>query len=145
MIPKRGEDVNKNEISRFYRITNSNKCEVISAIVPRTSKGVLEDLYPNTLGLVPALSAEALFTGEDGILVSMRPDSQFSTNKQDLKPPFFSTPWSSLQQPVDVKFHAASGSVQLGNSSGNNTPCSLNVHQSRNSNKPPFLSSPLLR
>jgi hypothetical protein len=92
-------------------------------------------------------SAEAWFTGEDGmpILVSLRPDSLLSMNKQDLKPPFFSTPWSSLQQPVDVKFHTASGSVQLGNSSGNNAPCSLNVHQSRNSNKPPFLSSPLLR
>jgi hypothetical protein len=33
----------------------------------------------------------------------------------------------------------------LGNSSGNNAPSSLNVHQSRNSNKPPFLSSPSLR
>jgi hypothetical protein len=75
----------------------------------------------------------------------MRPDSQLSTNKQDLKPLFFSMPWSSLQQPVDVTFHAASGSVQLGNSSGNNAPSSLNVHQSRNSNKPPFLSSPSLR
>jgi coronin-1B/1C/6 len=60
-------DVNKNEITRFYRITDSNKCEVISAIVPRTSKGFLEDLYPNTLGLVPALSAEAWFIGEDGM------------------------------------------------------------------------------
>jgi coronin-1B/1C/6 len=67
MMPKRGEDVTKNEITHFYRITNSNKCEVISAIVPRTSKGFLEDLYPNTLGLVPALSAEAWFIGEDGM------------------------------------------------------------------------------
>jgi hypothetical protein len=68
----------------------------------------------------------------------MRPDSQLSTNKQDLKPLFFSMPWSSLQQPVDVRFHAASGSGQLGNSSGNNAPSSLNVHQSRNSNKLPY-------
>jgi hypothetical protein len=55
MIPRRGVDENKNEITRFYRITYSNKSEVISAIVPRTSKGFLEDLYLNTPGLVPTV------------------------------------------------------------------------------------------
>jgi coronin-1B/1C/6 len=86
MMPKRGVDVTKNEITHFYRITNSNKCEVISAIVPRTSKGFQEVLYPNTLGLDPALSAEHWFPGkhEMPILVSMRTDRLFSAVAESL-------------------------------------------------------------
>ena len=45
-----------------------------------------EDLYPDTPGDIPALSAEEWFGGKDEnpILVSMRGGPQ-STNKQDLK------------------------------------------------------------
>ncbi|XP_046442770.1 transcription factor AP-2-epsilon-like isoform X4 [Daphnia pulex] len=44
-------------------------------------------------------------------------------------PPYFPPPFPPQQQ-VGVEFHPSSGSVQLGNSSGNNDPYSLNVHQS---------------
>lgn len=83
MMPKRGVYVTTNEITRFYRITYSNKCEVISVIVPRTSKGFQEDLYPNTPGIDPALSAKDWFTGKDGmpILVSIRTDRRLSAVK----------------------------------------------------------------
>ncbi|XP_045024384.1 transcription factor AP-2-epsilon isoform X1 [Daphnia magna] len=45
------------------------------------------------------------------------------------EPPYFPPPFPPQQQ-VGVEFHPSSGSVQLGNSSGNNDPYSLNVHQS---------------
>ncbi|KZS06724.1 Uncharacterized protein APZ42_029724, partial [Daphnia magna] len=46
-----------------------------------------------------------------------------------MEPPYFPPPFPPQQQ-VGVEFHPSSGSVQLGNSSGNNDPYSLNVHQS---------------
>lgn len=46
-----------------------------------------------------------------------------------VQPPYFPPPFPPQQQ-VGVEFHPSSGSVQLGNSSGNNDPYSLNVHQS---------------
>lgn len=46
-----------------------------------------EDLYPDTPGDVPAISAEEWFDGKDEnpVLISMRGGTQSSTHKQDLK------------------------------------------------------------
>jgi coronin-1B/1C/6 len=87
MMPKRGVDVTSCEITRFFRLNNSGLCQVVSMTVPRKSELFQEDLYPDTPGDVPALSAEEWFAGKDDnpILVSMRSGSQLSTNKQDLK------------------------------------------------------------
>lgn len=87
MMPKRGVDVTSCEITRFFRLNNSGLCQVVSMTVPRKSELFQEDLYPDTPGDVPALSAEEWFSGKDDnpILVSMRSGSQLSTNKQDLK------------------------------------------------------------
>ena len=87
MMPKRGVDVTSCEITRFFRLNNSGLCQVVSMTVPRKSELFQEDLYPDTPGDVPALSAEEWFAGKDEgpILVSMRSGSQLSTNKQDLK------------------------------------------------------------
>lgn len=93
MMPKRGVDVTSCEITRFFRLNNSGLCQVVSMTVPRKSELFQEDLYPDTPGDVPALSAEEWFAGKDDnpILVSMRSGSQLSTNKQDLKVTFPST------------------------------------------------------
>jgi len=86
MMPKRGCDVTSCEITRFFRLNNSGLCQVISMTVPRKSELFQEDLYPDTPGDMPALSAEEWFGGKDEnpILVSMRGGPQ-STHKQDLK------------------------------------------------------------
>jgi coronin-1B/1C/6 len=86
MMPKRGCDVTSCEITRFFRLNNSGLCQVVSMTVPRKSELFQEDLYPDTPGDVPAISAEEWFAGKDEnpVLVSMRTGSQLSTNK-DLK------------------------------------------------------------
>ena len=86
MMPKRGVDVTSCEITRFFRLNNSGLCQVITMTVPRKSELFQEDLYPDTPGDVPALTAEDWFGGKDEnpILVSMRHGNQQSTQK-DLK------------------------------------------------------------
>ena len=45
MMPKRGNDVNSCEISRFYRLNNSGFCQVISMTVPRKVCPKFNDLW----------------------------------------------------------------------------------------------------
>lgn len=58
VMPKRGVDVNSCEIMRFYRLNNNGFCQIISMTVPRKSELFQEDLYPDTPGDIPALSAD---------------------------------------------------------------------------------------
>ncbi|VEL29224.1 unnamed protein product [Protopolystoma xenopodis] len=72
-MPKRGLDVNQNEIARFYKLHTKGLCEVIPFTVPRKSGLFQEDLYPDTAGDTPSLTAEEWATGKDAnpILVSL--------------------------------------------------------------------------
>ncbi|XP_068164347.1 coronin-1B [Antennarius striatus] len=71
-LSKRGVDVNKCEIARFYKL-HERKVEPISMTVPRKSDLFQGDLYPDTAGLEPALLAEQWIAGQDAppLLVSM--------------------------------------------------------------------------
>ncbi|XP_016335044.1 coronin-1B-like [Sinocyclocheilus anshuiensis] len=71
-LSKRGVDVNKCEIARFYKL-HERKVEPISMTVPRKSDLFQGDLYPDTAGLEPALLAEDWIAGQDApsILVSL--------------------------------------------------------------------------
>ncbi|XP_040053633.2 uncharacterized protein coro1cb isoform X1 [Gasterosteus aculeatus] len=84
-MPKRGLDVNKCEIARFYKL-HERKCEPIIMTVPRKSDLFQDDLYPDTAGPDPALEAEEWFAGKNGgpILISLR-DGYVSTKARDLK------------------------------------------------------------
>ncbi|XP_072311558.1 uncharacterized protein coro1cb isoform X2 [Eucyclogobius newberryi] len=84
-MPKRGLDVNKCEISRFYKL-HERKCEPIIMTVPRKSDLFQDDLYPDTAGPDPALEAEEWFAGKNGspILVSLK-DGYVSSKSRDLK------------------------------------------------------------
>ncbi|PSN41823.1 Coronin-1C [Blattella germanica] len=90
MMPKRGCDVNSCEISRFFRLNNSGLCQVITMTVPRKSELFQEDLYPDTPGDQPALSAEDWIAGKDAepILISLKDGYVPSTQKSDLKDKF---------------------------------------------------------
>ncbi|XP_060730276.1 coronin-1B [Tachysurus vachellii] len=84
-LSKRGVDVNKCEIARFYKL-HDRKVEPISMTVPRKSDLFQGDLYPDTAGLEPALLAEDWIAGQDAppILVSMSgayniPASKYNT------------------------------------------------------------------
>ncbi|CAF2989043.1 unnamed protein product [Rotaria sp. Silwood2] len=75
MMPKIGLDVTRNEIMRFYKLfATGSVCEPISMIVPRKAEAFQLDIYPDTPGPYPALSAEEWISGidRDPILVSMK-------------------------------------------------------------------------
>ncbi|XP_053313012.1 coronin-6 isoform X1 [Spea bombifrons] len=84
-MPKRGLDVSKCEIARFYKL-HERKCEPIAMTVPRKSDLFQDDLYPDTPGLEPALEADDWFSGEnaDPLLVSLR-DGYVPAKNRELK------------------------------------------------------------
>ncbi|KAM9149085.1 LOW QUALITY PROTEIN: coronin-1A [Pangshura tecta] len=92
-MPKRGLDVSKCEIARFYKL-HERRCEPIAMTVPRKSDLFQEDLYPDTAGPDPALTAEEWFGGKDAgpLLISLKdgyvpPKSrEFKVNKSTLEP-----------------------------------------------------------
>uniref|UniRef100_A0AAY5LC87 Coronin n=1 Tax=Esox lucius TaxID=8010 RepID=A0AAY5LC87_ESOLU len=71
-LSKRGVDVNKCEIARFYKL-HERKVEPISMTVPRKSDLFQGDLYPNTASVEPSLLAEDWIAGQDAppLLVSL--------------------------------------------------------------------------
>ncbi|TPP60830.1 Coronin [Fasciola gigantica] len=73
-MPKRGLDVNQNEIARFYKLHTKGLCEVIPFTVPRKSELFQDDLYPDTIGDTPALTAEEWMAGKnaDPVLISLK-------------------------------------------------------------------------
>ncbi|CDW60357.1 coronin 6, partial [Trichuris trichiura] len=64
-MPKRGLNVDENEIARIYKCTNKGLVEILQFFVPRKSEMFQEDLYPDTAGTVPAISAEEWLNGKD--------------------------------------------------------------------------------
>ncbi|KAG8520113.1 Coronin-6 [Galemys pyrenaicus] len=72
-MPKRGLDVSKCEIARFYKL-HERKCEPIIMTVPRKSDLFQDDLYPDTPGPEPALEANEWLSGQDAdpVLISLR-------------------------------------------------------------------------
>ncbi|XP_061657925.1 coronin-1C-A isoform X2 [Syngnathoides biaculeatus] len=84
-MPKRGLDVNKCEIARFYKL-QERKCEPIIMTVPRKSDLFQDDLYPDTAGPDPALEAEEWFAGKNGgpVLISLK-DGYVPTKSRELK------------------------------------------------------------
>eukprot|EP00834_Sanchytrium_tribonematis_P006823 NODE_543_length_6231_cov_0.300718.p1 type:complete len:473 gc:universal NODE_543_length_6231_cov_0.300718:4208-2790(-) len=63
--PKRGVDLQNNEIMRGYKL-QTDKIEVISFTVPRKSDGFQSDLYPNTIGDEPSQSITEYLGGKCG-------------------------------------------------------------------------------
>ncbi|XP_062890406.1 uncharacterized protein LOC134338490 isoform X1 [Mobula hypostoma] len=85
-MPKRGLDVSKCEISRFFKL-HERKCEPIVMTVPRKSDLYQDDLYPDTAGPEPALEAEEWFEGKnkDPILISLK-DGYVPVKNREFKP-----------------------------------------------------------
>lgn len=86
MMPKRGVDVTTCEITRFYRLNNNGFCQIITMTVPRKSELFQEDLYPDTSGDIPAVSAEEWWEGQnkEPLLMSLK-DGYQATQKTELK------------------------------------------------------------
>ncbi|XP_030917387.1 coronin-1B [Geospiza fortis] len=71
-MPKRGLDVSKCEIARFYKL-HERKCEPIIMTVPRKSDLFQDDLYPDTAGPEAAMEAEEWVAGRS---LERRPQQQ---------------------------------------------------------------------
>lgn len=73
-MQKRGLNVNSCEIARFYKLHTKGLCEVIPMTVPRKSELFQDDLYPDTLGDIPGLTAEEWLAGKNAtpVLISLR-------------------------------------------------------------------------
>ncbi|KAK3786095.1 hypothetical protein RRG08_045481 [Elysia crispata] len=85
-MPKRGLNVNNNEIARFYKLHNQGLCEIIPFTVPRKSELFQDDLYPDTASDTPAISASDFFEGKNAppVLVSLKGESA-GTKKEQVK------------------------------------------------------------
>uniref|UniRef100_A0A8D3D6X5 Coronin n=2 Tax=Scophthalmus maximus TaxID=52904 RepID=A0A8D3D6X5_SCOMX len=85
-MPKRGLEVNKCEIARFYKL-HERKCEPIVMTVPRKSDLFQEDLYPDTIGPEPSVEADEWFQGTDGepILISLKEGFATTTKSKQFK------------------------------------------------------------
>lgn len=85
-MPKRGLEVNKCEIARFYKL-HERKCEPIIMTVPRKSDLFQEDLYPDTIGPEPSVEADDWFAGKEGppILISLKDGFVATTKNREFK------------------------------------------------------------
>ncbi|XP_072037635.1 coronin-1C-like isoform X2 [Amphiura filiformis] len=83
MMPKRALNVNNCEVARIYKIIQKGTCEPIAMIVPRKSDLFQEDIYPDTQGDEPSLSASEWVEGKnkDPILISLK-DGYVSTRQK---------------------------------------------------------------
>ncbi|XP_029018045.1 coronin-1C-A isoform X2 [Betta splendens] len=84
-MPKRGLDVNKCEIARFYKL-HERKCEPVVMTVPRKSDLFQDDLYPDTAGPDHTLESDEWFEGKNGdpILISLK-NGYVPTKKSDIQ------------------------------------------------------------
>lgn len=64
MLPKRAMNVSECEIARFVKVT-PDKLEPISFQVPRKSDVFQDDIYPDTFGGEPSMTAAEYFGGKD--------------------------------------------------------------------------------
>lgn len=74
-MPKRGLRIAQCEVFRFYKLhATKGMCEPIGMIVPRKSDQFHDDLYPDTAGSKPALSAHEWIRGKNAmpLLISMQ-------------------------------------------------------------------------
>eukprot|EP00088_Acartia_fossae_P016442 TRINITY_DN1919_c0_g1_i2.p1 TRINITY_DN1919_c0_g1~~TRINITY_DN1919_c0_g1_i2.p1 ORF type:complete len:628 (+),score=126.99 TRINITY_DN1919_c0_g1_i2:93-1976(+) len=84
IMPKRGVDVTTCEIFRLYKLhATKDVVEPVSMIVPRKSNVFQQDIYPETLAPIPALSASEWTTGKNAspVLLSMKTASRTKTFK----------------------------------------------------------------
>ncbi|XP_063978268.1 coronin-2B-like isoform X2 [Diachasmimorpha longicaudata] len=91
IMPKRGINTSTCEVFRFFKLhATRGMCEPISMIVPRKSDQFQEDLYPDTVGTTPALSAKDWISGINSppLLISLKTGGGITTHKpQVYKPP----------------------------------------------------------
>ena len=64
-MPKRGVNININEVCRIYKMHAKNWVEAIQFIVPRKSDMYQDDLYPDTISDEPSLTSDQWLGGQN--------------------------------------------------------------------------------
>ncbi|KAJ2574641.1 Coronin-like protein crn1 [Coemansia sp. RSA 1807] len=64
VLPRRGIDVPRCEVMRFYKVASNSLVEPISFRVPRKAESFQSDIYPPAHAGCPSLSAEEYFAGK---------------------------------------------------------------------------------
>ncbi|KAJ2488585.1 Coronin-like protein crn1 [Coemansia sp. RSA 2050] len=64
-MPKRGVDVSKCEVMRFFKVASNSLVEPVSFRVPRKAETFQADIYPPAHAGRPALSADQYFAGQN--------------------------------------------------------------------------------
>ncbi|XP_062827796.1 coronin-2A isoform X1 [Anolis carolinensis] len=109
VMPKRGLNVSSCEIFRFYKlIPVKSLIEPVSMIVPRRSESYQEDIYPMTVGVQPALTAQEWLSGANKgpVLMSLRPGSVILNSL-----PPFPEKEPTLEETESVKIADTSGKL----------------------------------
>ncbi|GFR88565.1 coronin [Elysia marginata] len=89
MMPKRGIDSHKNELTRFYKLhASKNLVEPVSMIVPRKAEGFQADIFPPTSSRIPSLSADEWTSGVNRgpILVDLESGSIVDKPRSSMSP-----------------------------------------------------------
>ncbi|KAJ2521694.1 Coronin-like protein crn1 [Coemansia sp. RSA 1939] len=73
VMPRRGVDIRKCEVMRFYKVSGNSLVEPISFRVPRKSESFQADIFPPAAAGKPAMSADEYFAGKtaEPVVVSM--------------------------------------------------------------------------
>jgi coronin-7 len=92
-VPKRALDVMDLEVARLLRLTQQAIIPVSFNVPRKTKSKFADDLFPNTPGPVPALSADEWFAGESKppLLVNLDPESRRSYSSSPTASPSSST------------------------------------------------------
>ncbi|XP_043465467.1 coronin-2B-like isoform X1 [Leptopilina heterotoma] len=107
IMPKRGVSTANCEVFRFFKLhATRGMCEPISMIVPRKSDQFQEDLYPDTIGTTPALSAKDWISGMNNppILISLKTGGSITTHKPRIYKPPQLTPATDLNNKKKFAF-----------------------------------------
>ena len=91
-MPKRGLNLQENEVMRAYKTVNDTYIEPISFIVPRRAEVFQGDIYPPATGSKPGMSAADYFSGKDALPPKIDMESVYNNEApaevpSDYKPP----------------------------------------------------------
>ena len=91
-MPKRGLNVQENEVMRAFKTVNDTYVEPISFIVPRRAEVFQSDIYPPATGSKPGMNCQEYFSGKEAIPPKIDMESVYNNEAptevpSDYKPP----------------------------------------------------------
>lgn len=91
-MPKRGLNLQENEVMRAYKTVNDAYVEPISFIVPRRAEVFQSDIYPPATGSKPGMTSAEFFSGKDALPPKIDMESVYNNEAptevpSDYKPP----------------------------------------------------------